>query len=327
MSNPQTPAEPIKSASEYARRVQEKRAQTSALKGKGAPLGGAEPIPAGKLAALTMPKPTFGPDENPPPINAQEAAQFQGVGAAYPVNQAMAKGELSKPVSLREAKESGGLKVNSGRKDSSLSPETVEALEKAKEYSDSPQAKEDAAVLDEEQELDKAEKAISDSSTPIDFAALIGARNELFTEDRRKKIEERLQPLNLADMITHREIKQLIPIIPGRFELMLRTFNQIENLFCLRYLSEYVGSAAYQEELLNTFKLVCATVAINGALLPEHRDNVGQKNEEVNKEKFKEKLQALMTFPVQLVADISVQNIWFQRRVEKLFSLENLKNG
>jgi hypothetical protein len=83
----------------------------------------------------------------------------------------------------------------------------------------------------------------------------------------------------------------------------------------------------YQEELLNTFKVVCAVVSINGSLLPEHRINIGQRNEEVDIGKFKDKLHTLISFPVQVVGDLSVQNIWFQRRVEKLFSWENLKNG
>jgi len=318
-----TTNEPIKSASQYSQRVKERLQQTQSLKREKVPLGGAEPIPPGKLAALTMPKPSFDTkvdNELPPPINKQE--MIQGMGSAYPINQALSKGEIKRPVSMREAQQMGGV-TSKG-----LSDETVEGLKKIQEQQQKQDKEEPVAPAEESQnnELVEAEKDIA-STPPIDFAALIGARNELFTEERRKRIEDRLKPLDIADMITQREIKQTVPVIPGKFEIMLRTFNQIENLFCLRHVGEYQGTGAYQEELLNTFKVVCGVVAINGSLLPEHRKNIGQKDEDVDTKMFKEKLHSLSAFPVQLMADLSVQNIWFQRRVEKLFSWENLKNG
>ena len=225
---------------------------------------------------------------------------------------------------MREAKRTGGL--NTGR---GISEETSEGLKAVKEFNEGAaleQEKQEVPEIPEEKALEDAEKDIADSA-PIDFAALIGARNTLLSEKRRKDIESRLKELDIADMITNREIKQHIPIIPNKFEIDLRTFSQTENLFCLRRLGEFPGSQVYQEELLNTFKLVCAVMAINGSLLPEHRKDVGQRTESVDPERFKDKFQSLIAFPVQVIGDLSVQNIWFQRRVEKLFSWENLKNG
>jgi len=321
------PNEPIKSASQYSKMVAQRRAVTAALKKENVPLGGADPIPPGKLASLSMPKPKFAEDhEPPPPINKQE--MLQGVGAAYPVNQAMARGDVRAPMSMKEAKQMGGM----NSKPSRLSEDTVEGLKKIEEYNKAnppnvaPEADDDEAVKREKEELEQAEREIAEG-VPIDFASLVGARNELYTEKRRKDIESRLSKLDIADMITNRELRQVVPVIPGRFELMLRTFSQVENLFCLRHLSEYPGSTIYQEELLSTFKMTCAIVAVNGSLLPEHRKDIGTRKEEVDAEKFKEKLHTIATFPTQIVADFSVQNIWFQRRVEKLFSWENLKNG
>jgi hypothetical protein len=316
---PARSGEPIKSASSYAQRVQERRSATNSLKDKGAPLGGAPPIAKGKLAPLSMPKPSFNiDDEEPPPITRDEA--LHGVGAAYPVNQALSRGDVRSPVSLGEAKRTGGMDTKRA-----ISEETMDGLKAVKDASDNrpPESEKD----EQELALEKAEKDIAEDSAPIDFAALIGARNELLSERRRKDIEARLEKLDIADMITNREIKQRVPIIAHKFEITLRTFSQTENLYCLRHLSDFPGSQMYQEEMLNTFKLVCAVVAINDALLPEHRKDVGLKTESVDPAKFNDKLQAIIAFPVQVVGDLSVQNIWFQRRVEKLFSWENLKNG
>jgi hypothetical protein len=42
---------------------------------------------------------------------------------------------------------------------------------------------------------------------------------------------------------------------------------------------------------------------------------------------FENKLHHVASFPTQMLADLSLQAIWFNRRVNDLFSLDNLKNG
>jgi len=128
-------------------------------------------------------------------------------------------------------------------------------------------------------------------------------------------------------MITKREIQQVIPVVPGKLTYTLRTFNQHEHLFCLQYVYENPGSQAHANELLNTCKMVCALTAINGAPLPDHRAEVGTSKEKVEQAKFEKKLFHVASFPTQMMADLSLQAIWFNRRVNELFSLDNLKNG
>ena len=81
------------------------------------------------------------------------------------------------------------------------------------------------------------------------------------------------------------------------------------------------------EELLNTCKMVCSVVAINGGLLHEHRVNVGKSNESVDQASFEKKLNQLVGFPVHIIADISVQWAWFNERVNNLFKVADIKNG
>ncbi len=115
--------------------------------------------------------------------------------------------------------------------------------------------------------------------------------------------------------------------MPGKLSLTLRTFSQRENLWVLRYIFNYPGSTYYTQELLDTCKLVCQIVAINGALLPEHRTNVGQPTEDIETEAFETKMFHIASFPIQFVADMSVQSLWFQNRVNSMFGLDALKNG
>jgi len=336
------------SARSYAERARERassRMSAEDLKGKKVPLGHVAAPPKEKmeqLAALHMPSPNFDePNEKkiskPPPP--------QGVGAAYEVNQAMARGELDRPVNLREAKDMPRAK--------GLSPESVKAIQMVNDdMNNATRSKEDLeaekAVAQSmkappseapaERELDKAEKAIVETqieerpqaeerSFPFDFDGIGNVRNTLMDPKRREKIEGRLAALDISDMIMKREIQQDITVVPGKFSVTLRTFNQKENLWMLQYIFDFPGSTLYTRELLSTCQLVCSVVAINGKMLPEHRSNVGQPGEQVDKAAFDKKKDVIASFPVALIADLSVQHIWFQDRINHLFSFEALKNG
>lgn len=331
------------SARSYAARIQERalgKATAAALKGKKVPLGHVESPPSEKMEAIAglsgMPRPNFmepPPADLPkaPPAGGPQTPPIRGVGSAYPVNQAMAQGKIDHPVSLKEANkmaEQGGV----------FSPETVKALGMANESLKQPQAEKPAPAPEPpktppsvakaaKEELDEAEQALSTPAGMMDFAALGDIRSTLMSQKRRDDIEKRLKPLDIGDMIMKRELTQVIPIIPEKFEVTLRTFTQRENLWILRYVYDFPGSALYFQELLNTCRLVCGLIAVNGAYLPDHRKDAGQPTETIEKGDFEKKFSQVVSFPVQLVADLSVQSVWFQDRVDKLFTVDALKNG
>ena len=324
--------EQVKTAASYSARMKQGKAATSSLKGKGKPLGGTAPIPEGKMAKLTgqggMAQPSFGEEEAKPeevkekefrvPKEPPPQAGVGGVGSAYDVNQAMARGETNGPVSLREAKE-GDFK----KKKKPISDETLQALEVTKQSMDKGGEPEEEEVDDTKEALDAADRDIAGRDPGLDFGAIMGARNTLMGTERKKRIEDRLEPLDISEMISKREVQQEIPIIPNKLHVTLRTYSQKEYLFCLRYFYEFPGSAAYVEELLNTCKMVCSIEAINGAHLPGHLDKDG----DVDRDAFQKKYHHVTSFPINLLADFSVQCIWFGDRVSDLFGLDNLKNG
>jgi hypothetical protein len=335
-------------AKSYAARIQERMAakkSAAVLKGKPVPLGHVEPPPREKMEAIAalsgggMPRPNF---MEPPPAEPEQPAPksqlspqappMKGVGAAYPVNQAMAQGKVDRPVSLREA--------NKMAQQGGFSKETVQALEMANENLKKAEA-EPAPVAEPEpekssspsvakkvrEELDEAEQSLPTPAGQLDFAEIGNLRTGMMSTKRREDIEKRLKPLDIGDMVMKRELTQTVPIIPGRLEVTLRTFSQRENLWILRYIYDHPGSALYIQELINTCRLVCGLVAVNGAYLPDHRKDVGLPTETIIKEDFEKKFFHVVSFPVQLVADFSVQSLWFQDRVDKLFTVDALKNG
>lgn len=299
---------PMSSAVSYSEKVKARKDKTLSLKNRSKPLGGAPPIPAGKLDPLVQP--VF--DEEARQAERAVHEPPQGVGAAYQVNQDLAHGRHKGPVSLGEAHQN---------QETGLSEETVEGLQRLAE---TPTEEDTRKPPELEPEAESEESA---EAPPFDFSSMIEMRNRLMSDERRKAIEERLAPMDIGDMIVHRELRQEIPIVPDKLHATLRTFSQRENLFCLRYVYDFPGSTAYVEELLNTAKLVCSLYALNGAVLPEHRVNVGQRGEEVDKKLFEEKMFHVASLPIHLVGDLSVQAVWFNDRVNKLFSLDALKNG
>lgn len=318
---------PIVTAASYSKRIKARQGATASLKGKGKPLGGAPPIPVERtqaLAASMAPRPNFGTEPEEPSQDPQEFRVPQepppsigGVGSAFAVNQKMARGELDRPVSLREAKNMPKEKKPAPKE---LSPESVEALESAKAEVEEEQTQ---AKDTTEADLEEAEQEMFKRETPFDYEGIQQQQRQLMSKERKEDIEDRLSELDIADMIVKREVVQDIPVVPGKLIYTLRTFNQHEHLFCLQFVYENPGSMTYAEEFLNTCKLVCSLNAINGAHLPPHLDKDG----EVDKELFKKKMFHVASFPVHVIADLSVQAIWFNQRVNELFNVRNLKNG
>lgn len=327
-------------ARSYAARVQERQTKRAAatLKGKAPPLGHVESPSSEKMEAIanhsgagSLPAPNFFTDvPSPPPAGQpgqpeQAPPKIQGVGASYPVNQAMARGEVERPVTLREANQM------STKPRPALSPESVQALEMTQVDTGEPEPeppKEQIKSVAEEtqQELDEASDQF-EPDIPVDVDSMVAAREGIMSPQRRETIEARLKPMDIGDLITKREISQEVIIIPDKFVVRLRTFSQRENIWVLQYLYDFPGSNLYVQELLNTCRLVCGLVSINGQYLPDHRSDVGTPTENVDREAFSTKMFHVVSFPVQLVADMSVQMMWFQDRVDKLLTMGELKNG
>lgn len=250
-----------------------------------------------------------GPLGGAPPIEegklkplAQAKGLIPGVGSAYPANQAITRGDTDGPVTMAEADNRPP-----------MSQASLEALQAAKE-----DAEREAmpGVREAEDEM------VEERAPAFDFSSILAAQNPLMSEERRKSIEDKLGDLDIGDLVTKSEISQVIPVVPG-FEVEVRTFSQREHLWILNYLASHNGSDMYMDEMLNTLKLACSVTSINGRQYPDHCDANG----DVVREQFSTKLNMLSALPVQVIADLGVQVSWFNERVSRLFTAENLKNG
>lgn len=327
---------PLVQASSYSSRVQQKRQAVEAAKSRNVPLGHAEPIPEGKLQPIIdaarsseLPQPDWGgmediangqdpaEEEWSAPPSAPPPPQAKGVGAGVGVNQAVAS-NTGRPLNMRQAKE---LAAEEMRK--------REQFEKQAQAQAEAEAEEEAEAAVQERMDDADGDLVQGPLSYFDPEAFREAQIPLLKKERREKIEKRVPPLQFEDLIIKREVKQTVTVIPGKFSLGLRTVKEREHLWILQYLYETTGvsSPAYIDELNSVCRIACSVWSINGKPLPEFRDNVGQMNEAIDKEKFEKKLEIILDHPTMVVADMGVQYNWFSDRVTSLFSLDELKNG
>lgn len=158
----------------------------------------------------------------------------------------------------------------------------------------------------------------------LDAYAKMLDEDMLNNERRRLKIEERIKPMDLVDLVTEGEVMQKVPIVPGTFEVTYRSVSSGEDLEVKRMLYNIRKEVPrYQLDAYSIMSLTLAIYAINGHPLPDHRDESGNFSEA----KFRKKFELVKKYPLQMVADIGVNYIWFDVRVKKLFTVEALGNG
>jgi hypothetical protein len=200
-----------------------------------------------------------------------------------------------------------------------ISSSTVAQLEEIQKV----QAKE-AVINEEEVKKGAAEAAKEDLFDMFDFAGNNEAERILNNKKRRKEVEDRCEPMNFEDLIMKDEVRQTVPIIPGKFEPRFRTLNPEESLFLKQFLAKDPSpNEAYSVEKFSLCQLTCALVSLNGQDFPDHRKPDGTPDEEL----FKIKLKRLMKKSGYIIADLAINYYWFDIRVRKLIAPDRLGNG
>ena len=150
----------------------------------------------------------------------------------------------------------------------------------------------------------------------------------LDNKKRREQIEGRCQPMDFEDLLMKDEVQQRVPIIENKFEPTFRSITPIESLYIKQRMSkETVNTDQYMGEKYNLLLLTCSLVDINGILLPDHRKIQPDGNFVVDDKLFEDKFSVVMRKSGYIVADLSVNYLWFDIRVRKLLNPDDLKNG
>ena len=252
-----------------------------------------------------------GPFDLLPDSAVEEPGFIPGVGSRIAVNQP----------SVQQPKQQQRERV--------LRPETVQDLEKLNNLQQTAEQVQANEIKREEEKAVEVEKQIVEEGAKqaAEFGTAIGAEdwNLLNNPTRRKEIEARLKPMKLEDILIYGEIRQEVPVIPDKCVFSFRSTNGAEDLAVKRMMFGEAGGDRYMMDKFSMMNLALGVVSINGMQLPSHMNDKKKFDEAL----FNKKFEMLMRFPVQLLADMSVQYMWFDYRVRKLFtnSTEVLKNS
>lgn len=186
---------------------------------------------------------------------------------------------------------------------------------------------------EKEEDRRKIQEAI-EKMDAFDYDALQRQLEEdiLRNPEQRKIIEERLEPLDIDELITKNKVTQDVIVHPGkdgRGRLWF-TFESMtgEDDLTLKQLimKESKSIEVTGQYLLDKFAFMSIAVglkSINGNPLPRHTDDNGKFNED----KFWIKFHWVLDKPLHLIACIGANHTWFEMRVRKMFVAEKLGNG
>lgn len=149
--------------------------------------------------------------------------------------------------------------------------------------------------------------------------------DQLMTPEQRDLIEQRLEPIDLGQMFTEQEFRQVVPIIPEQFVIEYRSISGAEDEELKLMLSgepENV-SPRYLSDKYASLSLICSVRKVNSKELPVHY--TPQKG--WDKDKFAERGMLIMAMPAPAVWSMMVHASWFDRRCKELFKVSEVKNG
>jgi hypothetical protein len=239
----------------------------------------------------------------------EQGAAIPGVGAAYVANQPNARRVL-------DPRNQAPQFQNPPRPEGAGITEQTAAQLDAVAKANAP----DAPVQDTE----KLKKEIDDIEDELFDFDEMGNRikNQLANKERRDLIESRCEPMDLMSLLVDREVRQVVPIIPGKYYPTFRSCGGDEDLEIKRMIAKEQSSTTYVLAKMTIMQLTCGLFALNNKPLPSHLDKDGNFDEVA----FKEKLKNLLKYPVQVLADLAVNYTWFDRRVRALISFEAIKD-
>lgn len=288
------------------------------------------------------------------PEAARQDPMFRdGHGSAYAINQ---PGLAKKYGVIRNGKLLPPQALVAGQANASLKAQTVEGLEAVIAFNKVRQSAEsgdsaaetaaregiageaakvaggdDARPATEEQKKD-VERAMQNMDE-FDFNAFreIMMKDLVNNEEQRKIVEERIDPLDLSELIMNGRVTQLVPIVIGKYEPTFQSFTGEEELALKRLLmDERKGIEAPDRYLLDKFQLMTVALGISkvntkggATALPPHTDAEGNFNDTL----FWKKFNRVLKLPFHMLASMGVHYYWFDVRVRKLFVAERLKNG
>jgi hypothetical protein len=232
--------------------------------------------------------------------------------------------------SMYAANQPGLAQQNPGERRRTLSEETIEGLEALEKFNRDAAAEQKKAAEEADKkkvEVDPVKKMAEDlgiENPDAFFRELNDRRDELDTPELRKAIESRCTELDIGQLIEEGELRQEVPIVRQKFVPTYRTVTGEEDLAIKRRMFGIQGGEQYIYDMLGMSQLTAGLYSINNRPLPSHLNDKKAFDEDL----FAAKFRIVRSYPLAMLASLSLNFTWFDQRTRKLFvDLEPLKNG
>lgn len=139
----------------------------------------------------------------------------------------------------------------------------------------------------------------------------------------REAVEKRLEPIDLIRGITELEFTQVVPIVPGKFEVIFRAITPEEDqqirILILHMTSENAKLVSVERDLYSLLTVICSIVRLNTMEMPKHytKENFFIS---VNTDVLRQKMRMFLSYPMPMMHALGVHSAWFDQRVRKAFT-------
>lgn len=304
---------------------------------------GAVPMPAGNFAGLTS-------NDMLPPEARQDPEYMPGMGSDLAVNSprlaykygVIRKGQKIPPQMLQQPAQPqmhGGVgAIRPGGKTTQRDVEGLEELAKLQKKVDDHVSEDAKAEKESKEGLGGSAARLADepkeSVTPkmvddLDFDTFrqLITKDILNNPEQKEIIEGRVQPMDITDLIVDGYVRQIVPIIPGKFEPEYQSITGEDQIGIKRMIMMEAKSLDVPEGYLmdknSIMSIAAGLYAVNRRVLPTHRDKEGHFDEKL----FIEKFNLIVRYPMHMLASLGLNFFWFDARVRKMFMAERLGNG
>ena len=211
------------------------------------------------------------------------------------------------PSSLSDASRSGMLHLMDAIGKAPIETEELNDLKPKEEVEEEKEEEE------EEYKLEDIKDTIYYRDTPTD--------NPLV----RKRIEARLEPLDISHVILTGTVQQTVPIIPNKLEVVFRSCRPSDTMWIRQLVFKQPTSVQMQWDI--TARLALQVIDVPGISLMECLGNDPRRT--INEKAFEAKMATISDLNEGLIDILLVHQTWFNDRVGRLFAhdYEQIKNG
>jgi hypothetical protein len=229
-----------------------------------------------------------------------------GVGSGFAANQPGLRAEEPAPTIANPPRPEGGLRQET--------LDGLAAVAEANRTAPPPEVTEE--VLDKE-----VSKIEDDEFDYGEFGRRV--RSLLLNKERRLAIEKRIVDLlDIEQLLVHQELRQEVPIIPGKFSPTFRSISGHEDLWAKRMINTETGSETYIMDKFAMMNLCLGLHSLNRRPLLAHLDKDGLVDDKL----FSSKFNQMLRYPLIVLADLSVNYTWFGKRLERLLVVDDIKS-